>query len=99
MTLSSSQVKKLTGKSSTVAIRDDIAKVPEVVRGIMRDNISGNIEKSLLVVEQVKDLTEYHRRRTRTRERYLWRGAYRFRLLLSTKPNRNSRYQTRLRDA
>jgi hypothetical protein len=57
MTLSSSQVKKLTGKSSTVAIRDDIAeKVLKSSVAIMRDNISGNIEKSLLVVEQVKDL-------------------------------------------
>jgi hypothetical protein len=56
LTLSSSR-QKLTGKSSTVAIRDDIAeKSLKSSVAIMRDNISGNIEKSLLVVEQVKDL-------------------------------------------
>jgi hypothetical protein len=66
-----------------VAIRDDIAE-KAVVRGVMRDNISGNIE--IFVGRRTSQRpTEYHRRRTRPgRERYLWREAYRFRLLLST---------------
>lgn len=57
MTLSASQVKKLTGKSSTVAVRDEIAeKVMKSAVATMKDTISGNIEKSLLVVDQVKAL-------------------------------------------
>lgn len=57
MTLSAAQVKKLTAKASTVAVRDDIAeKVMKSSVAKMKDNVSGNIEKSLMVVDQVRNL-------------------------------------------
>jgi hypothetical protein len=78
MTLSATQVKKLASKSSTVAIRDEIAqKVMKSSITQMKDNISRNIEKSMLVVEHVKLLREViDNSPDLDRNMTLWRGEY-----------------------
>jgi hypothetical protein len=68
------QVKKLASKSSTVAIRDEIAqKVMKSSITQMKDNISRNIEKSMLVVEHVKLLRVIDNSPDLDRNMTLWR--------------------------